>query len=57
MYTNYMRYLVKDEDGLALRAFRTKQEAINWMTKGETLVVLPKPPKVDLIALVGEAPF
>ena len=57
MYNSYMRYLVKDEDGLALRAFRTKQEAINWMTKGETLVVLPKPPKVDLIALVGEAPF
>lgn len=51
------RYLVKDEDGRALRAFPTKPEAIQWMTGGETLVVLDKPATIDLTAIVGEAPF
>ena len=57
MYTLEMRYLVKDEDGFPIRAFRTKKEALAFMAKGETLVILPKPAKVDLFALVGEAPF
>jgi hypothetical protein len=52
-----MRYQVNDETGAMLRRFYTKEEALAFMQKGWTLIVLPKKPKPDLIKLVGEAPF
>ena len=50
------RYLVSDEDG-PLRAFNTRSEALFFMSEGMTLTVLPKPPKPDLTALLGDALF
>lgn len=41
------RFVVHDEDG-PLRAFYTRAAAQAWMSKGMTLVVLPKEAKPDL---------
>lgn len=50
------RFVVSDDEG-PLRAFSTRHEALFFLTDGMTLTVLPKPPQVDLVALLGEAPF
>jgi hypothetical protein len=52
-----MRYQINDETGAMLRRFYTKCEALAFMLDGWSLVVLPKKPKINLIELVGEAPF
>lgn len=49
-----MRFLVVDEDG-PLRQFWTRAEAVAWMLPGMNLVVLPKKPKPDWFAILGEA--
>lgn len=49
-----MRFEVCDEDG-PLRRFHTRAEAVAWMLPGMTLRVLPRPKKVDLFAMCGEA--
>lgn len=50
-----MRYLVKDEDGLMLRCFQTRTEAVAFMQQGWSLVVMPRKAKINLFDLVGEA--
>lgn len=52
-----MRYLVKDETGAAIRLFNTRQEALAFCQKGWSIVIKPRKPKLDLYALLGEAPF
>jgi hypothetical protein len=52
-----MRYLVKDETGLALRIFQTRIEAVAFMQQDWSLVVLPRKAKPNPMDLVGEAPF
>jgi len=52
-----MRYQVNDETNAMLRRFYTKHDALAFMQENYTLVVLPKKPKINLIELLGEAPF
>lgn len=59
-----MRFIVIDEDGQALRAFRTRAEAVAFSQVGDTLRVIPKPvpaPSLSPYALalqaVGASPF
>lgn len=56
-----MRYLVRDEDGQPLRKFYTKEEAMQFCSMGdysiEKLPAPPKPPKIDMVAEYGEAPY
>lgn len=49
-------WIVKDEDGLALRAFPTKDEAVTFMDKqvGWTVVRVPRKPRPDPRVLVGD---
>ena len=49
-----MRFLVRDEDGLAIRRFHTKAEAVRFLQAGWTIEVR-KPAKPDLMAELGEA--
>lgn len=53
------KYLLKDEDGVALRKFASKLEATPYLTKGMTLVALPKGVSIyeQCLLTVGEAPF
>lgn len=52
-------WVVKDEDGLALRAFPTKDEALTFADKQEgwTVVKLPPKPKKDWRKVVGDCLF
>jgi hypothetical protein len=55
-----MRYLVRDENGEPLRKFWTQEDALRFSLAGYTIEKLPappKPPKIDLVAVYGEAPF
>ncbi len=56
-----MRYLVRDEDGQPLRRFHSKTEAEAFAAMGdysiEKIPVPPKPPKTDMVAEYGEAPY
>jgi len=52
-----MRYQVHDETGVMLRRFHTKAEAVAFMQRNWTLVILPRKPKIDIHALLGDAPF
>lgn len=49
-----MRYKVLDEDGIGIRTFATATEAFAFLQAGWSIKKLPRKPKVDLIALVGE---
>jgi hypothetical protein len=51
------KYYVMDEDNIALRWFYTKAEALLFKGNNNWTIELRKAPKVDLIQLVGEAPF
>jgi hypothetical protein len=53
------KYLLKDEDGVALRKFASKLEATPYLTDGMTLVALPKQASIyeQCLLTVGEAPF
>ena len=53
------KFILKDEDGVALRKFASKLEATPYLTTGMTLVALPKQPSIyeQALATVGEAPF
>lgn len=53
------KYLLKDEDGVALRKFASKLEATPYLTSGMTLVALPKQASIyeQCMLTVGEAPF
>lgn len=55
-----MRYLVRDEERVPLRKFWTHEEALQFLQPGYTVDTLPAPPKlprVDLVAVYGEALF
>ena len=52
-----MRYLVKDETGAMLRLFNTRKEALAFCQQGWSVVVKPRQPKPDLLAIFGEARF
>lgn len=52
-----MRYLVKDETGVAMRIFQTRLEAVAFMQQDWSLVVLPRKTKPNFFDLVGDAPF
>jgi hypothetical protein len=52
-----MRYQVNDETGAMLRRFYNKCEAVAFLQQGWVVVALPRKPKPDLYALLGEAPF
>ena len=52
-----MRYKVIDEDGLAVRAFRTKAEALSFLQNGWSIAYVPKKPKPTPFELVGECLF
>jgi hypothetical protein len=52
-----MRYLVKDETGAMLRLFNTRKEALAFCQQGWSIVVKPRQPKPDLLAIFGEARF
>ncbi|MFZ9475302.1 MAG: hypothetical protein ACO28K_09290 [Bacteroidia bacterium] len=52
-----MKYLVKDEDGLAIRSFASKAEAVAFCQVNWSIYKLPPKPKVDVFALVGECLF
>ncbi len=41
------KYILVDEDGLALRKFASKIEAVPYLTQGYKLIALPKQPKQD----------
>ena len=53
------KYILKDEDGVALRKFASKLEATPYLTSGMDLVALPKQASIyeQSLATVGEAPF
>lgn len=57
-----MRYLVRDEEGNPFRKFWTLDDAKNfcngfgWFSI-EKLPAPPKPPKIDMVAEYGEAPY
>jgi hypothetical protein len=57
--TTVYKFLLKDEDGVALRKFASKLEATPYLTSGMTLVPLPKQASVyeQCMLTVGEAPF
>ena len=52
-----MRYKVIDEDGLAVRAFRTKAEALSFLQNGWSIAYVSKKPKPTPFELVGECLF
>ena len=52
-----MRYLVKDETGAMLRLFNTRKEALAFCQQGWSVVVKPRQPKPNLLAIFGEARF
>ena len=52
-----MKYLIKDETGLALRSFQTRAEAVAFMQQDWSLIVLPRKIKPNPCDLVGEALF
>lgn len=52
-----MRYLVKDETGLAMRVFQTRLEAVAFMQHDWSLVVLPRKAKPNPFDLVGDCLF
>lgn len=52
-----MRYIVKDETGAMIRLFNTRVEANAFCQQGWTVAFKPRPAKVNLIKLLGEAPF
>jgi hypothetical protein len=41
------KYILVDEDGLPLRKFASKIEAVPYLTQGYELIKLPKDPKAD----------
>jgi hypothetical protein len=49
-----MKYKVLDEDGIAIRTFATATEAFAFLQEGWTIKKLPRKPKIDLFALIGE---
>jgi len=51
---NKMKYKVLDEDGIAIRLFPTATEAFAFLQAGWTVKKLPRKPKIDVFALVGE---
>jgi hypothetical protein len=51
------KYYVYDEDGLALRWFYTKAEALHYVGLNGWTIRLHKTPKIDLVATLGEALF
>ena len=57
--TTVYKFILKDEDGVALRKFASKLEATPYLTTGMTLVALPKQTSIyeQAMATVGEAPF
>ena len=57
MVVKGMRYIVKDETGAMMRLFSTRKEALAFCLDGWTVAFKPRPAKVDLIKLLGEAPF
>jgi len=52
-----MKYKVLDEDGIAIRLFPTATEAFAFLQAGWTVKKLPRKPKIDVFALVGECLF
>jgi len=52
-----MKYLVRDEDNIAIRSFASKAEATAFCQLGWSIHKLPPKPKVDVFALVGECLF
>ena len=52
-----MRYLVKDETGVAMRIFQTRLEAVAFMQHDWSLVVLPRKAKPNPFDLVGDCLF
>lgn len=52
-----MRYKVIDEDGVAVRLFATKAEALSFLQDGWSIAYVPKKPKPTPFELVGECLF
>ena len=54
-----MTYKVIDEMGAAMRLFQTLDEAKKFLQEGWSIIKIPKAkkPKLNLIELLGEAPF
>lgn len=52
-----MKYLIRDEDGLAIRSFASKSEAVAFLQHNWTLHKLPRKPKINPFDLVGECLF
>lgn len=53
-----MRYIVIDDDGVPLRKFWTRAEAVAYALQDYQILVLPKPPKPtfnDMFVEIGEA--
>ena len=50
------RYLVVDDDGVAVRKFYRKQDAMNFLLTGWRIIIEPKQPVIDW-ATVELAPF
>jgi len=55
------RHVVKDEEGVALRAFWTREEALRFMQEGDSLWASPQVSRRDifksLLESVGESLF
>ena len=52
-----MKYLVKDEDGMAIRSFASKTEATAFCQVGWSIHKLPPKPKRNVFELVGTCLF
>ena len=50
-----MRYKVIDEDGLAIRLFATKAEAVAFLQEGWSINRIPKKRKPTAFELVGDS--
>jgi hypothetical protein len=50
-------FTVRDEDGIALRLFDTKDEAERFLQPGWTINEKPIPPRKSIYELLGPAPF
>lgn len=52
-----MRYKVIDEDGLAIRLFYNKAEAVEFLQAGWSIIRMPKKRKLTPFELVGDCLF
>jgi hypothetical protein len=57
MTLNNRWFTVRDEEGIALRLFDTKDEAERFLQPGWTINEKPIPPRKSIYELLGPAPF